>query len=450
VSKPPTPDEARQAAQKAAHAATKPVPSRPARPQPHVPRLPFPEPCEVMFHGLAGEIVNSVDAYTEACRPAVLIHLLAGCGAMIGRDPHMVAGFTKHPPSLWGLVVGGTSLGAKGTADATARAFLATVDDDFMTDRLLPAVSTGEGLIHHVRDESDNDEGVKDKRLLVIVPEFRTVMAQARREQSTLSPTLRLAWDSPWRLSVPNRNLPYKATGAHIVMVAHVTPGEFRAKIDPSEIAAGLLNRYLITASRSSKDLPNEPQYPDDLLGKYAARLRDAIGEARELGEKKIGMTEDARRLWVASYPDLKNPTGARSEDEEGILAAVVVRARPHVMRAGLIYALLDHRSIVAEEHLAAALALWRYSLDSARWLFRVSPDLWRVQQFIDEAGMEGRSREEISGLFDRHLTAAELDRLLDQLSADYEIRSVPTRGRPRTVYSRRHGEESEGSEGSP
>ncbi|MFI5067995.1 MAG: hypothetical protein ACHP9Z_29005 [Streptosporangiales bacterium] len=235
--------------------------------RPVLPQATFPVPDEAMFYGLPGEIVRSVDAYTEASRPAVLIHLLAGSGAMIGRGPHMVAGFAKHPPSIWALVAGGTSLGAKGTADATSRTFLTEANQDFANGRVLPALSTGEGLIHQVRDESDAvdkdgcplDEGVADKRLYVVLPEFRSVMAQSKRETNTLSATLRLAWDSPRVLSVPNRNAPYRATGAHIVMVAHVTPGEFRARIDPAEIAGGLLNRYLIIASRSSKDLPREP-----------------------------------------------------------------------------------------------------------------------------------------------------------------------------------------------
>ena len=400
-----------------------------------------------MFYGVAGEIVNSVNPYTEASRPAVLLHLLSGCGAMIGRGPHMFAGFRRHPASLWGLVIGGTSIGAKGTAEAAASTFLDAADSGFMGSRVMPAVSTGEGVIHNVRDSSDDDDGAPDKRLWIVVPEFRTVMAQAKRETSTLSPTLRVAWDSPRLLAVPNRNVPYKATDAHIVMIAHVTPGEFRAKMDPSEIAGGLLNRYLLFASRSSKDLPDEPEYPAKELGVYGRRLQEAIGSARELGDHRISMTANARKLWKENYSALKNPTGAQSEEEEGILAAVVVRARPHVLRASLTYALLDQRTIVDEEHMSAALAFWRYSLDSGRWLFRAAnPDLLKLRAFIDEAAA-GRSKEEIrSDLFGRHLKADDIDKLLAQLGDDYEAYSVPTNGRSRTMY--RLASSAKGAEG--
>jgi Protein of unknown function (DUF3987)/Bifunctional DNA primase/polymerase, N-terminal len=438
--KPPTPAEARKATPAAVAKAT------PAKRLPI--RSAFPVPDEAMFYGVAGEIVNSVDPYTEACRPAVLTHLLAGCGVMIGRGPRMVAGWAVHPPGVWALVVGGTSLGAKGTASATADAFLRAADSDFMTDRVLPAVSTGEGLIHLVRDPTDGDEGAPDKRLLVLLPEFRTVMAQGRRDTNTLTATLRQAWDSPYRLSIPTRNQPEKATGALIVMVADVTPGEFRAKVDPSEIAGGSLNRFLFIASRTSKDLPDEPEYPREELDGYAKRLREAIDAARDLGEKRLQFTLPARQLWKSRYTELKNPLGAQSEDEEGLIASVVTRARPHVMRVALTYALLDQAQVIDDDHLAAALALWKYSLDSALWLFRTaSPDLIRLQQFIDDAGPAGRSRADISNLFGRHLDAKELDRLLDQLGSEYEIRTIPTSGRSRTVYARTSGETSEESE---
>ena len=274
-----------------------------------------------------------------------------------------------------------------------------------------------------------------------MLPEFRTVMAQSRRETSTLAATLRLAWDSPWVLHVPNRgNNALKATGAHIVMVAHVTPGEFRAKVDQGEIAGGSLNRFLMVASRSSKDLPHEPLYPEDHLLKFGGRLRDDIDAAKMLGERRIGRTKKAQKVWAENYADLKNPAGAQSEDEEGILSAVVVRARPHVLRLALTYALLDQRTIVDEEHLGAALAMWRYSLDSARWLFRaVSPDLSRLREFIDQGDAAGRSKEEIrSDLFARNRTADEIDHLLAQLGSDYEAYTIPTKGRPRTMYRRR------------
>ena len=49
------------------------------------------------------------------------------------------------------------------------------------------------------------DEGVKDKRLLVFEGEFANVLKVLRREGNTLSPTLRNAWDNG-RLNTLTKN----------------------------------------------------------------------------------------------------------------------------------------------------------------------------------------------------------------------------------------------------
>jgi hypothetical protein len=428
-------------------------------------RPPFPLPDEAMYHGLPGQIVNDIDPYTEACRPAVLVSLPSGCGAMIGRGPHVVAGLAKHPASIWGLLIGGTSLGAKGTADHAARMFLRAAGPDFMRTNTLGALSSGEGLIHRVRDASEAtdkdgaavDAGVADKRLYVVVPEFRQVIAQTKRDSSILSTVLRDAWDSrEVPLSVPNRgDNAYHATGAHIVMMAHVTPGEFRRKFDPSDADGGTLNRFLLIASRSSKDLPRETDFPTDQLHAHGRALAQVITAARDLGDKRIYRTEDAEQLWIDHYTALKNPTGAESEEEEGIVSAVTTRARPHVLRLALTYALLDGRAIIDAPHLTAALALWDYALASARWLFNdygVNPELAKLRAFITAAGEQGVTRDEITSVcFAKHPpTDPPLDDLIAALGPDYEQYKQPTRGRPRLVYRRTPGGGSGGSGETP
>lgn len=82
------------------------------------------------------------------------------------------------------------------------------------TWRIVTGLSSGEGVIWHVRDarhverevrrqgrstgeiETVDDAGVADKRLFVAEPEFARVLRVSEREGSTLSPVLREAWDS--------------------------------------------------------------------------------------------------------------------------------------------------------------------------------------------------------------------------------------------------------------
>jgi hypothetical protein len=70
---------------------------------------------------------------------------------------------------------------------------------------VLHGLSSGEGLIYAVRDRAEGenkkgekmvvDEGVEDKRLLVLEAELAGVLKVMNREGNTLSPVIRQAWD---------------------------------------------------------------------------------------------------------------------------------------------------------------------------------------------------------------------------------------------------------------
>jgi hypothetical protein len=409
----------------------------------------FPVADEAMFYGLAGRVVEAMDPYTEAGRVPVLASFLTGYAAMAGRTGYFVVGATRHYPLIWTLLVGGTSLGMKGTAWNTAVPFLATVDHGFLVGNVLRGLSSGEGLIDQVRDETVNAKGevakpgVTDKRLLLVLGEFRRVMAQMKRDTNTLADVLREAWDCPAVLTVPNReDNALTASAPHIGITAHVTPGEFRTKVDPAELAGGSLNRFLFIAARQSKDINDERCLPEAERDTLGAAIQASLAAARRGGQRLFRRTPEAQRLYAEAAPLLKNPTGARTEDDEGRVATVVTRGRPHVLRLALVYALLDEADVIDAPHMHAALALWRYSVDSALWLFRETPvevDLTRLREFIDTAGPAGRGRTEISvDLFARHKSSDQLNELISQLGPDYEEWRTTGAGRPSMRYRRR------------
>jgi integrase len=99
---------------------------------------------------------------------------------------------------------------------------------------LLPGgLASGEGLIWAVRDPIEKkvkpkegkrqdqeitkivDEGVEDKRLLVLETEFASPLRVIRRETNTLSAVIRRAWDKG-DLNNQTKQSPARATGAHI------------------------------------------------------------------------------------------------------------------------------------------------------------------------------------------------------------------------------------------
>jgi hypothetical protein len=164
----------------------------------------FPVLGEDALYGLAGEFVRGVSPHTEAHPAALLALFLCQAGCVIGRGAWVRVEDTEHHPRLFLLLVGDTAKSRKGTAqDRVDRLFLEAFRD--WDDHCAQGLSSGEGLIHAVRDQrwaKDKegneillDEGVADKRLLVREPEFASVLAQTRRDGNTLSAVLRNAWD---------------------------------------------------------------------------------------------------------------------------------------------------------------------------------------------------------------------------------------------------------------
>ncbi len=92
-------------------------------------------------------------------------------------------------------------------------------------------------------------------------------------------------------------------------------------------------------------------------------RLKEATAHARRLGNTRLRFGHEAQALWHDVYPVL-------SEGKPGMIGEVTSRGEAHVIRLALIYALLDLADVIRVEHLRAALAVWKYCEDSARFIW--------------------------------------------------------------------------------
>lgn len=400
--------------------------------------VPFPELHDDALQGLAGQIVTGVEPYTEAHPAAILVQLLAEFGIRIGRTPHMFIANGEHPARINPLIIGKTSDGAKGTGYEVSRA----VYDARVWSRPLTitsGLSSGEGLIEAVRDGTgtdpnakDFDEGVHDKRLLVVEPEFTSTLAVMERTSSILPRIVRQAYDGENVLRTMTRK-PLTATEAHIGIIGHVTPGELKLKLTDAQLVGGTMNRFMPAASRRTRYLPDGGNVPDSTLSECNKLLVEAVGKATE--QKRVQRTNGADRLWRASYPRL------RRSRPDGPVASMLARSVPNTLRLSLAYALLDSASTITEEHLVAALALWRYVEDSAEWLFGIRVDsavLDSLMTYIAAGGRHGRSRNEIrEEHYQKNKTAAEITSILKELIKDGRARqeTVQTTGRPATRF---------------
>jgi hypothetical protein len=377
---------------------------------------PLPTLAEEAYYGLPGNIVRTIEPHTEADPVAVLMNLLCAFGNAIGRGAHFRVGADRHHLKLNAGLVGPTSKGRKGMSEGHVRQLMHAVDPAWEKERVMSGLSSGEGLIHEVRDRSwgvDNkgervlkDEGASDKRLLVSEPELARVLKVMNRETNTVSPIIRQAWDGGL-LRVITRNNPLKATDAHVSIIGHISREELLRHLTETEAASGFANRFLWLSVRRSKVLPFGGEWHTVDTVPLVQRLSEALKFGKSAGE--IAWGESAKDAWREVY-------GALSEGKPGLFGAVVGRAEAQVMRLAALYAVMDESYTIEQEYLEAALALWDYAEASARYIFGDAtgdPVADQILEALKAAGREGMKRTEISRLFGRNKSAERITHAL-------------------------------------
>ncbi len=378
---------------------------------------------EPAFHGLAGDVVRTIEPYTEADPAGLLLTFLAAFGNEVGPDPHVVADGAEHPARLNVVLVGETARSRKGSTSRQIFNVFEAYMPGFHRKRAIGGLGSGEGLIRAVADLADEGRGVP--RLIVEEPEFSRILAVAGREGSVLSPVIREAWDGT-PLRVTTRKDPLRADPPHMVSIlAHVTCDELVRRLNDVEIANGFANRFLFASVRRSKLLPNAPVLD------HRDRLGPRVGEARRVGLMK--RTPGSEALWVSIYEDLE------TRDPGGLLGAVVARASAQTLRLSVTYALLDGSSEIDIDHLEAAYAVWRYCEDSGRRIFGESlgdPVADKLLRAVQDAGNEGLDFSAQRALFSRHISAHRLDSARHELERRGLVVTTPeeTAGRPKMV----------------
>jgi hypothetical protein len=112
---------------------------------------------------------------------------------------------------------------------------------------------------------------------------------------------------------------------------------------------------------------------------------------------------EAAEALWAKAYERLGSDPG-------GLLGGATNRGEAQVVRLSVLFAVLDCSSVIREAHLRAALAVWEYCGESARYAFGErlgDPLLDRLAAGLKASGAQGLSRTQIHGdIFQRNQSA--------------------------------------------
>jgi hypothetical protein len=389
--------------------------------------LGWPEPLAPdAFHGLAGTVAKAIEPHTEADCAALLVQFLGVCGNIVGRDPYFVADGARHGLNIYLAVVGSSAKARKGTSFARLKELVLPLEPKWRS-RVLSGLSSSEGLVHAVRDsdEQDEDTGVADKRLFVVESEFSKVLRVMGRDGNTLSQVLRQAWDGEC-LQTMTKNNPQRATGAHVSVVGHITVEELQETLTSVEISNGFANRFLWACARRSKLLPDSGRVPKSEHEELQAKLQDVFAFWHTFGECEFQRDTGAAMFWRELY------CGELSQEAPGRLGAVTARSEAQVMRLACTYALLDKSPEVRLEHLRAALAVWRYCRNSARFLFDcLHPHAERLLSAL-RAAPAGLAKTKLYAVLGRNCDKREVESALAQLErhglADQEQQATPGR----------------------
>ena len=416
--------------------------------QPPLPESKWPKRAQPeAFHGPAGEYVLTLEPETEADPHAVLAILLTGFSNIIGHRPFFAVGRTTHYLNLYAMTVGPTALGRKGTARSDAMWVLSALDSTW--PRPVNGLSSGEGLIEAVRDPvtaiskgkaakgtrrrvDTVDPGVVDKRLLVFEAEFGSVLSRMRRENNSLSSVMRAAWDGEEVLQTMTRKSRLTATNAHVSIVGQITNEELSKLLSETELLNGFANRFLWVATRGSATLHPDGGNPDwARLTLHRAGIKAAVMFAKEV--QQVRRTRRAEALWAEQYRRLRSA-------RPGMFGAATSRADPQVVRLSCLYALLDQSKLVKPVHIEAAMALWNYCEESARFLFKAStgnPRADKLLAVLRKQGKQGMTRTQIrTDVFTGHIPATHLAEVIVELrdAGLVDVTRETTAGRPREV----------------
>ena len=415
-----------------------------------------PRPDQACLYGLIGEIARAGGDTTEANPFAVAASAIAFLGCAVGRGPYMPVGNTWHHCRFFMLHVGRSGEGRKGDGVSLIKRIahkLAELSGDHAPQVHAGGLSSREGLaflIHDGYKEGKEDvPPVLDKRLLVVESEFVNVLQQSKRDGNTLSAALRDCWDGISLKPATKTNRLW-ASNPHVCMLAAITPGELLACMASRDLSNGFANRFMPYWAERTQLLPFPKATPSEEVERLARRVLEVLEfcQADRWAERdalRVQLSPTAVKRWAALY---RGELNDRSHGER--INALVERRAPMLLRLAMLFALCDLTETVEVQHIDAALAWVRYSVESVKFIFGSAADEAETAEVNDTArkimeftGKHGRvTRKQITReCFQGHLSKDRIDAALDELIKAnpprivvHEDRSAP--GRPTKFYA--------------
>lgn len=402
--------------------------------------LAWPELHEKAFPGWIGEFTGHASEHSEADPVAILLSLLLRLAAEIYGVFYNL-GDSKHRARTNAVIVGESSKARKGTSwKPVGRLFKGLKNSARVTPGPL---SSGQGLIYAVRDEmlefdkktgeyKVKDPGITDKRLFVLDEEFEVALNSVKNRGNTLSATIRGLYDdgNSEPLTKTSR---IKTTAAHVVILAHITRVELTTALNKVQMANGFGNRFLWILVRRQKPIAMPKPMLTSAVKRFRKILAKRIESAAGLGALK--MTKEAEALWEDLYPEL-------TMDFSGAAGALINRSETHAIRLAEIYALALGHKMIQPADLEAAVAVVKYSRESAAIIFQGCPDDSRKVKILQALRVADKNKMTLTDIsvkvFNRNVGSEAIQKMLNDLESSklVLIRKIKgnTAGRKKTL----------------
>ena len=388
------------------------------------------------FVGPLGDLVALWAGHTEASRQNILAQTIAVLSAVPDYARVYTGDAKPCGPALFLLVLGSTA-SRKGTGGTIALDFLARAFPAFvhgvnprpeeallvpMPSRVLTAVSSGEGIIAAVRDDSTSRKGelqpgVSDKRLTIVLEEFALLLRIMSREGNVVGDVLRQAFDQR-RLCIPTRHHSETAARSHLAIVAHITREELGELVRDVLLVNGMLNRYRYVYSDRAP-IQTETRTPDPAaLDRLAAVVRERLEPYTWHKRDDVAVfdfTSAGRTRWRELDPYYKRPR--ESNLEERLSGRTPTLAK----RIALLYALCDGAKAIDLAHVEAAHAIVEHSEATALYAFHgrsaANSFAERIADILREAEGELVPRAQLWRAF-HNASSDQLDVAIGELAA--------------------------------
>ncbi len=322
------------------------------------------------YYGYIGKVSNLLSLGTEAIPEFIGAELISFLSICIGRgNIYKPFGTGQTIPRCNALLVGKTGIG-KGLSSQQLSCIKEKVKPkDLLAPVHSGGLSTTEGLIYAIRDDSEDEngnviEGVKDKRLFIIEEEFSNVIQQTKKGgSSTLSSTIRCLYDGKPLEPLTKFNR-IGCAEPHVGIYAHITPNELLTKLDSNELSNGFLNRFAIYYGSMRPDVPFSKPVCEKEIENLSSCLSDIVSWSNR-DVKEFTFSEGYENLWNEKYNRLRN-LGSEDSLEKDLLT----RARHYAAMYAMIFAATDKTSVINEMHLEAALAWVDYWHQSVKYIY--------------------------------------------------------------------------------